>query len=425
MISLYNKKNCDAVTGFPHRVNFMQSFDIYEYSENRVIIMLLSIDTLETISIEYNSLYNNDLFEEIATRLKTLGKKPVFCRYAYNEFLIISNQINSYIELYAYLNDIIKVCTTPIYILGNEFHVSVNVGISLFPEHSKHLVDVVYKADIALSQSKLKGTNQFHLFTSDSMTSTTRTNKIHIALQKALFNNELYVVFQPKVSAQNDNIIGFETLARWNHPDIGNISPVEFIPIAENTGMIVPIGLFVFEESCKKCKELIKLGYNNLKFSINVSRVQIQDEDIVNDFMSILNKYDISPTYIELEITENIISSVLDTNINTIQMLKEKGFSIALDDFGTGSASFQYLKSLPVDTLKIDKSFISDIGINPKVDHIIQCLIDMSHQLEMSVVAEGVETITHVNFLKNLDCDIFQGYFYSKPIPFNEIIPLL
>lgn len=423
---LYNYENYDSVTGLPLRVDFINSFDISKYSGQKPIVLLLRVNTLDSLTENLDYSAANEILRQISTQFTTLGTKPdSICKYTHNEFLIVLSNIGTYVDLYNYINTIIEKCTNPISVKNKKFHITINIGISLWSDNSKHLLDLIYKADIALSQSQWKGENSFHIFNSNSPINNSRLNSIYTGLQNVLSKKELYVVFQPKVSAQDGIIVGFEALARWQHPTLGEIPPIEFIPIAENTGMIIPIGLFVFEQSCKRCRQLIDLGYQNLKFSINVSKVQIQDENIVFDFMSILDKYDLNPKYIELELTENIVSHVAMKDMAILQQFKKLGFSIALDDFGIGSSSFQYLKALPIDTLKIDKSFINDIGINPKVDSIIQCLITMSHQLKILVVAEGVETSTHVNFLKELACDIFQGYYYSKPILFEEVIPLL
>ncbi len=257
------------------------------------------------------------------------------------------------------------------------------------------------------------------------MMSMSRINQIHLYLQDALNNHEIIPAFQPKISTKDCTIMGFETLARWNHPILGQVSPEEFIPLAEQNHMIIPIGYFMFDQACKRCKELINMGFPDLVFSVNISKIQVQNPKMIHQLIAILHKYNLDPKHIELEITENYFKDNPGNDIDIFQELKSHGIALALDDFGTGISSFEYLRCLSVDTLKIDKSFISDIGINPNVDPIIKCIIQMSHELNMNVVAEGVETLGQANFLINLGCDILQGYFYGRPVSFHEILTML
>ncbi|WP_312573572.1 EAL domain-containing protein, partial [Clostridium sp.] len=195
--------------------------------------------------------------------------------------------------------------------------------------------------------------------------------------------------------------------------------------IAEYTKTIIPIGRFVFDEACKKCRELLDMGYDDFKISVNLSKVQLEDKNLTNNFINILKKYNLDPKYIELEITESVIIDVLEKNLDVLDKLHKYGMSISLDDFGTGLSPLKYLKLLNLDCLKIDKSFIDDIGINKKSEHIIDGLIKLAHSLKLSVIAEGVETEEQIKYLKANNCDIIQGYYYAKPMIFEETVKFL
>lgn len=424
---MYNAQKENPFTDFPGPSDFIQSFRASHDQDNiTVMVLLLCMNTSALQTNSFNHTYNNKLSSTLAHRLALYcPKSTLIHRYSPSKFLIIITPTAAYPSIPFYLDCLIEKCTTPISIDNYAFNISINIGVSLFLNDSNKLVDLIYESDKALSHSLLNGPNQYYIYDTYEKSKSSRFYQIYTSLQTALLNNEIYPVFQPKISAKDNEVIGFEVLARWNHPTLGDIPPNEFIPIAEKSHLIFSIGHFIFEQACKGCRELINLGYTNVKFSINVSTTQVQDPNITQDFMDLLYKYDLSTDYIDLEVTENISENIPNSDLVIFQELNDLGFSLALDDFGTGAFCFDYLKTLPIDTLKIDKRFTQDIGVNPIVHLIIQSLITLSHGLKIKVVAEGVETLSQVKFLQGLNCDIFQGYFYSKPVLFNEILEMI
>lgn len=290
-----------------------------------------------------------------------------------------------------------------------------------------YIHDITFEkiADSAIYMKKTKGKDMDQLLSNSISIESNRTFAIKECLRKALDNNELFVVFQPKVILDSLKVNGFEALLRWNNSELGEVGPTEFIPVAESTRLIIPIGKFVLEEAFKRVRSLLDEGYKDFKIAVNFSEVQFRYGDIVSDFNEFKEKYKVSPEYIEMEITESILIKTVEDNISKLNTIKELGVSIALDDFGTGYSSFNYLTKLPIDVLKIDRSFVIDLIENRKSRCIVENIINLSHQLGIKVVAEGVEELDQVEYLKVILCDIVQGYYFSKPGNFDNVKTLL
>lgn len=274
-------------------------------------------------------------------------------------------------------------------------------------------------------EAKTKGKNQYQFFNDSIAQAMDRAYKIQNNLMSAIENEEMYVVFQPKVILAHEKVNGFEALIRWNNKEIGNVPPNEFIPVAENNGMIVPLGNFVLWEVFKKIDLLLKSGYSNFKIAVNLSDMQLRDQELINYVKYLCDIYKIDGRYIEFEITEGILIKSYEDTLRSLYELKKLGATIALDDFGTGYSSLNYLTKLPIDALKIDRSFVIDMVENHKSRWIVENIIQLSHKLGIEVVAEGVELEEQVDYLKSILCDIVQGYFYSKPEAFEKVVDLL
>ena len=288
-----------------------------------------------------------------------------------------------------------------------------------------HDITIEKIADSEMHSSKTNGKDSYQLFDNSISTELNRTFAIQKGLRTALDNNELFVVFQPKVILDSLVVNGFEALIRWNNSELGVVGPTEFIPVAESTKLIIPIGKFVLEEAFKKVKTLLDEGFKDFKIAVNFSEVQFRYGDILSDFNEFKEKYKVSPEYIEMEITESILIKTVEDNITKLDTIKKLGVSIALDDFGTGYSSLNYLTKLPIDVLKIDRSFVIDLVENKKSRCIVENIINLSHQLGIDVVAEGVEDLEQVEYLKDILCDIVQGYYFSKPGEFDSVKTLL
>ena len=245
------------------------------------------------------------------------------------------------------------------------------------------------------------------------------------SLKVALDNDEFIIYYQPQYSLPDRRIMGFEALIRWNSPVLGMVSPGRFIPIAEESGAIIPLGSWILEESIKFIKRIHELGHDDLIISVNTSVIQFTQEKFAQEVMQLLDKYDLSPEMLELEITESIMMDNVETVMNNLATVEEAGISLALDDFGTGYSSLNYLTKLPIKTLKIDKSFIDTIGSDTEKDILLDNIIDIGHGLGLSIVAEGVETGNQYMYLEKMDCERVQGYYFSRPVPEEQIIDML
>lgn len=421
----------DDLTGLPNRFFLREALIKKEIDSSlkmkeKIALISVDIDGFKHINDTFGHNYGDELLRQVGKRLKLMvGEDDILCRFSGDEFSFLIEHIKGYIDLENRAKQIIKLFNSPINIFDSEVFISVSIGMALYPDHGEILSDLVYKADMAMYKAKSLGKNQYYLFEFNDLEKVNRIFSIEKDLSEALNKNEMYLVFQPKISTDNEEMVGLEALIRWKHLEKGFISPVEFIPIAEYTKTIIPIGRFVFDEACKKCRELLDMGYDNFKISVNLSKVQLEDKNLTNNFINILKKYNLDPRYIELEITESVIIDVLEKNLDVLDKLHKYGMSISLDDFGTGLSPLKYLKLLNLDCLKIDKSFIDDIGINKKSEHIIDGLIKLAHSLKLSVIAEGVETEEQIKYLKANNCDIIQGYYYAKPMIFEEAVEFL
>jgi len=309
----------------------------------------------------------------------------------------------------------IKLLSRRLEIDGRNHFLSASAGIALYPEHASNLEELFQKADAALHRAKFTGKMKFFMFDSSIQSELLKHMELESGLRNALENNELYVAYQPQISMASHKIAGFEALARWNNPGKGNISPADFIPVAEETGQIDAIGLFVLKAAVAFIKRAETVGHTGFTVSVNVSVKQLHDEDFVKKIIRILLIGDVKPARIALEITESFMIEDLDPVIARLNELKAAGFLLSLDDFGKGYSSLSYLRTLPINYIKIDKCFIDDILSRGSTVPLAKTIIALSHQLGLQVVAEGVEQKEQLDYLIENDCDYIQGYYYSKP----------
>ncbi|MGN0026140.1 MAG: putative bifunctional diguanylate cyclase/phosphodiesterase, partial [Clostridium sp.] len=328
-------------------------------------------------------------------------------------------------EIKGILDNIIKKLSNPLIIKDREIYSTLSIGVSIYPFDGKDIGILLKRSDMAMYLAKINGKNRYEFFDLKLLEVLDREFEIEKGLRRAIDKEEIRFLYQPKVNVNTGKVIGFELLVRWHSKNMGIVSPKEFIPIAENSGLIIPIGKYIIDESFKKCKELSLNTNKKFKMAINLSEVQIRDDEIVDYISMTLKKYNLDASYIELEITESIIMKSADKNIKTLEKIKRLGVTLALDDFGTGYSSLSYLRTLPIDVLKIDKSFIDGILIEEKSEYIINSIIELSHYLNLLVVAEGVETKEQLVYLEKSGCDIIQGYYFSKPIEFDDICKMI
>ncbi len=418
----------DEVTGIPNRRYFMSEANkiIREKNNEDIAFIFIDLDNFKYVNDTYGHDYGDALLRKFSRIILEMNiKDSILARYGGDEFVLIKNNVKNKNEIKDILDDIIKKLSKPLIIKNREIYSTLSIGVSIYPIDGKDIGILLKRSDMAMYLAKINGKNRYEFFDLKLLEVLDREFEIEKGLRLAIDNEEIKFLYQPKVQSQTGEVIGFELLIRWHSKNLGVVSPKEFIPIAENSGLIIPIGKYIIDKSFKKCKELSLRTDKSFKMAINLSEVQIRDDDIVDYIENSLKKYNLDAKYIELEITESIIMKSAEKNIKTLEKLKNLGVTLALDDFGTGYSSLSYLRTLPIDVLKIDKSFIDGILIEEKSEYIINSIIDLSHYLNLLVVAEGVEKQEQLEYLKKSNCDIIQGYYFSKPIEFNHISKML
>ncbi|MCI5726578.1 MAG: GGDEF and EAL domain-containing protein [Clostridium sp.] len=420
----------DRLTKLPSKLYVREMVNDYvadcEKDKLRGLLLLLNVDNFKLINDSFGHQKGDKILEKVAYRIQeVVDEEDLICRYSGDEFIIFKPHIESVSKAEDYVIKIKKAFDDGFCLDDNNIFLTASIGVATFPDNGKDFDELLKNADTAMYRAKSNGKDEWEFFDNNISIEINRMYEIQRGLRTAIQDNELCVVFQPKVLLANSKVNGFEALLRWNSKTLGNVSPGEFIPIAESTRQIIPIGRYVLEEVFKKIKTLLEVGYNNFKVAVNFSEVQFRYGTIVNDFLELIDKYDVSSEYIEIEITESMLIKDFQNNIRRLKAIKQLGVSVALDDFGTGYSSLSYLTKLPIDVLKIDRSFVIDLIENSKSRCIVETIINLSHKLGIDVVAEGVEYAEQVEYLRGILCDVVQGYYYSKPVVFDEVKDML
>ena len=412
----------DSVTNVPNRILFQdrlnQALRYAKLSEKPLAILFLDLDRFKKINDTFGHSFGDNVLQEVAKRLqKATPKESTVSRQGGDEFIILLPTIDRKEEAVCCANTILKSFDEPFHISGQEVAIKTSIGISLFPENGSNTEVLIKHADVAMYKAKDLAGNQYQLFSPDIENRAVEQIQLENDLFKALqHENEFELYYQPKFDVRTDELIGMESLIRWNHPKLGTLTPDHFIPLAEETGLITLLGEWVIRQACRQMKKWYDAGHTSLIVSANLSPQQFNQQTLVPVVASILQETKLPPFHLELELTENLIIHNTDQTLTTISDLKELGIQISIDDFGTGYSSLGYLKDFPVDTLKIDKSFIDDITTNPNNAAITKTIITLADSLKLNVIAEGVEKGEQVAFLAEHGCHLIQGYYYSKPI---------
>jgi EAL domain-containing protein (putative c-di-GMP-specific phosphodiesterase class I) len=321
-----------------------------------------------------------------------------------------------------------ELLSEPMFLDGQRLQVTPSIGVALIPDHGSTPTDLLKRADIALYRAKDSGRNATQMFHNTMQKAASERLRMETDLRLALSRGEFSVQYQPQVDALDGRIIGAEALVRWHHPRLGEQSPSEFIKVLEDSGLILEVGAWILDETCQAFRQLIDRGLiDPLNFSlcVNISPRQFRQNDFVERIEQTLSSHGLPYSLLKLEVTEGIVIQNLDDTISKMRRLKKLGVSFAMDDFGTGYSSLTYLKRLPVDTLKIDQSFIRDATSDPNDAEIIRAIVAMARSLELTVIAEGVETTEQLEFLQGLGCHLYQGYLHSQPLPLEGFLKLL
>ncbi|MDP4146505.1 MAG: EAL domain-containing protein [Bacillota bacterium] len=421
----------DALTGLPNRDFFINRLnieleDLNIDKDEKGAIFFIDLDNFKNINDTLGLEYGDRILKKFTEILKKcIGKKELLCRGEGDEFLILQSKIKGISHAENTANKILNLFRKPITIEDSEVYATVSIGITLFPDNGKDMSTLLKNADTAMYKAKDLGKNRYEFYRKSMHEGLIRKTEIEAKLRHAIKNNEFEIHYQPQVDSSTGQVVSLEALIRWNNSELGNISPLEFIPIAEETGLIIPIGEWVLKTACRQNKKWKDKGYSYETIAVNISPIQLQQDDFVYKVKKILEQTSLPPECLELEITENAVMKSLDSTVNILHELHEMGVKTALDDFGTGYSSLSYLKTLPIDTLKIDKSFIDDIGNKPFEESITEGIILLAHKMKLDIIAEGVELKEQLDILKNKKCDKIQGYYFSKPRNPKEIEKIL
>lgn len=420
----------DGLTGLYNRVAFMKyAHDIFhnDGSElNHHAIFFIDLDNFKNVNDTLGHDYGDILLMQVSEKLHSYtSEDDILARTGGDEFLILKSKFSTKEELDSYAKHLVNIVDSPFDLDGEIARVSMSVGIAIFPNDGLTISELIKNADIAMYSAKTSGKNNYRFFNSYMEDDFNRRNDLSEILSHVIEQNEVYLMYQPQANISDGKIIGFEALMRIESELAGFLSPAEFIPIAEESGIINQLGEWALFEACSFNSALICSGFGPLKVSVNVSTTQLKDDHLIDVIKTIPEKTGMDLSHLEIEITESVLMNSFEHNLKLIKQFKELGVSIALDDFGTGYSSFNYLTQIPIDTLKIDKSFIDGICSNEKDKYIADSIISLAHKMKISVVAEGVENREQLKVLQAQLCDTLQGYLFSKPLNTNDFIELL
>ncbi len=438
----------DSLTNLPNKLYLRDLFEFLlsegtcslesensEISSNyqrNIAVFYLNLDRFTRIQDCLDRQQENNLIKSLANRLSKLTKD--FCsessliRLEQGEFVVLFPDIKQRHRASNCAQTILQKINQPFFIEEQEFFLTASIGISLYPLDGMEIEQLLEQAKQAMRQAQKTGGNQYKLYTTElKLMNSTVVNDLSLEtdLHYALDRQELELFYQPQVELKTGQISSVEALIRWNHPKLGLISPDKFIPLAEETGLIEPIGTWIMQTACKQNKLWHQAGFNFLKIAINLSGFQFKQKDLSYQLTQCLFQSGLAPRFLELELTEQILVKNVKANIQQLNLIKNLGVKIAIDDFGTGYSSLAYLQQFPFDILKLDRSFVSNINNNAKNAVITKAIIQMAHQLRLKIIGEGVETEAELKFLAENGCDSVQGYLFSFPLPADKITELM
>jgi diguanylate cyclase (GGDEF)-like protein len=415
----------DNLTDLPNRVlvhdRFQQAQSLADRLQHKVALIFIDLDHFKTINDTLGHGAGDVFLQQIAKRLQTCVRDTdTISRQGGDEFLILLPALTDCDATLPVLEKILERLQQPVQIDGTELGTTASIGISIYPDDGEDFHTLLKHADMAMYRAKAAGRNTYCFFDPHMNQEALEASALRQGLKRALERDELRLFYQPQIDLVRGTIVGAEALIRWQHPERGLIPPVQFIPIAEDSGLIVPVGAWVLREACRQIVAWQQAGLPRLSVAVNLSAVQFKRSDMLQTVRDALQETGCDPDLIELELTESILLQDTDNVLNTVQALKRLGVRLSIDDFGTGYSSLAYLKRMAVDKLKIDQSFVRDLNSNADSGAIVRAIIQMAHSLKLRTVAEGVESAELLQTLRELACDEVQGYHYARPLPATD-----
>lgn len=420
----------DSLTGVANRYTLNKHLNSLietasKYNQ-QLAVLFLDLDRFKQINDTLGHNYGDLLLKEVSFRLKGLIKnKDLIARLGGDEFVIVLSNIKHPKEAVSVAEDVVEALSSSFILNHHEVYVTTSIGISLFPLDGSSLETLLRNADKAMYKAKSKGKNQFELYHEEMHNDESKQMKMEVHLRKALEQNEFFLVYQPQINLKTGNIIGIEALIRWKQHNQEVIPPSQFIPLAEETGLIVPISEWVMNQAFSDIQKIHLRGHSKMMVSINISALHFNQDHFLKSVATTLQHTNVHPHSVDFELTESMIMPNASETITKLVKLKKLGIKLSIDDFGTGYSSLSYLNRFPLDTLKIDKSFIKNINKYHDDSSIVEAIISIAHRLNLSVVAEGVESKKQISFLKAGGCDHIQGFYITKPLPFEELLDFL
>lgn len=420
----------DALTGLPNRTMLTERLEhsiAYAQRQGRyVAVAFLDLDRFKTINDTRGHAVGDELLRQVGARLRTVVRATdTVARTGGDEFIIVAGDVGGASDLIAVVNNLQSAFKEPFSLESDEVFVSSSIGVSVYPRDGEDVDSLIRNADAALYQAKDRGRDNIQYFTADLVESAARRLALEADMRRALDRNEFRLFYQPLVGLRSGTLLGFEALLRWDHPVLGLVEPDEFIPVAEESGFIVQLGEWVLRSACLQQKKWTRDGYDVGRVTVNISARQFQHRDLGAIVERIVEETEIAPGALELELTETLLMSDIPSNVATLRSLRSMGVAISIDDFGTGYSSLGYLKNFPIDSLKIDRTFVRDITTDRYDEAIAAAIVALARSLGLHVIAEGVETKAQLALLMRLGCDEGQGFFFGQPAPPEKCVALL
>lgn len=426
---IYNLAYYDSITGLPNRSHFVKElgniFKNIKKEKQSFAVLFLDLDKFKHINDTLGHNIGDEVLQLLSIRLKKLlGESRFLSKAGGDEYFILMTDIKDNQEVLNLAEDIIEDFKDPYYINDYKLYLTTSIGIAIYPEAGVDTNDIVKSADLALYKAKEFGGNSYYIYGKEIKSKGLDKMILLNELRQGIENDELILYYQPQIDINTNKLIGFEALVRWEHPIKGMIPPDDFIPLAEETGLIIPMGNTILNKACRQAKQWIEDGYEMI-ISVNISAKQFQHTEFLKKVQEVLKSTGLNPKYLTIEITETTAISNISYTLNLLKELNKLGITISIDDFGTGYSSLSYLNEMNVDELKIDRSFIWDIEKNCKNESISNAIIVLAKQLGIKVTAEGVENEEQLSLLKEMKCDTAQGYYFSKPVPKEEVSDII